>query len=110
MLQPMLGTVRPAVAYLPKGEAETDKRRDAQPWRQWYKTARWQRLRWATLVRDAFTCQMCGKLGLVSSKLVADHRRPHRGVEALFWDGDNLQTLCKSPCHDKHKQRMEQGF
>ena len=57
--------------------------------------------------RDGFTCQMCGKLQGDTRLLVCDHRRAHRGVAALFWDEDNCQTLCKSPCHDKHKQRME---
>jgi 5-methylcytosine-specific restriction endonuclease McrA len=75
----------------------------------WYKTVRWQRLRWSILKRDGFTCQMCGRVNGKTSELVADHRTPHRGDEALFWDENNLWTLCKSPCHDKHKQRQERG-
>jgi 5-methylcytosine-specific restriction endonuclease McrA len=87
-----------------------DKERNAfNPLRALYKTTRWVKLRWATLVRDGFTCQMCGRLEGDTSKLVADHRRPHRGDEALFWDADNLWTLCASPCHAKHKQREEQA-
>lgn len=62
----------------------------------------------ATLTRDLFTCQMCGRIEANTSALVADHRKPHRGDERLFWDPANLWTLCKSPCHDKHKQREEQ--
>jgi hypothetical protein len=27
----------------------------------------------------------------------------------LFWDEANLWTLCASPCHSKHKQRLEQA-
>ena len=72
-----------------------------------YNTARWRKLRWSILVRDRFTCRMCGKLEGDTSKLVADHKQPHRGNERLFWDENNLETLCKSPCHDKHKQEME---
>jgi len=105
-----MGTLRPSVAYMPSGEAESDKFRNAQAWRQWYKTAKWRTLRWATLTRDMFTCQMCGKVEPDSSQLVADHRKPHRGREVLFFDEGNLWTLCKSPCHDKHKQRLEQAL
>jgi hypothetical protein len=35
---------------------------DPAPWRAQYKTARWQRLRVAVLLRDLFTCKMCGRL------------------------------------------------
>ena len=60
------------------------------------------------LVRDLFTCQWpgCGRIEANTSQLVADHRRPHRGDERLFWDDRNLQCLCK-PCHDGPKARAE---
>lgn len=77
-----------------------------QPWRAWYKTARWQRLRWSILLRDLFTCQICGVIEGVTSQLVADHKTAHRGDEVLFWDDGNLQCLCKT-CHDSIKQRDE---
>lgn len=82
--------------------------RNAAPWRAWYKLARWRKLRWAVLVRDLFTCQTCRRLEGDTSLLVADHIRPHRGDERLFWDEANLQTLCKG-CHDKAKQAEEQA-
>jgi len=80
----------------------------AEPWRAWYKTVRWRRLRWAILVRDLFTCQMpeCGRLIANASDLVADHIKPHRGNETLFWDETNLQTLCRW-CHSGPKQAEE---
>lgn len=84
------------------------------PWRAWYKTARWRVLRQEVLHRDRYTCQWpgCGRvLGAkhpAPDSPVVDHKRPHRGDERLFWSRDNLQTLCKSPCHDKHKQALEQ--
>ncbi|MEI4488986.1 HNH endonuclease signature motif containing protein [Frigidibacter sp. MR17.14] len=91
----------------PRTEQERHARRDAeQHWRAWYKTARWQKLRWSVLVRDLFTCRRCGKLEGETKLLVADHRIPHRGDEALFWEAGNLQCLCK-PCHDRDKQREE---
>jgi len=78
------------------------------PWKAWYNTAQWRRLRLATFERDRFTCQMCRKLEGDTSQLVCDHKQPHRGNATKFWNPDNLQTLCKSPCHDQHKQAQEQ--
>lgn len=80
------------------------------PWRRWYKTARWQKLRQAVFLRDMYSCRMpgCGRVEPDTSQLVCDHIRPHRGVAVLFWDAGNLQCLCK-PCHDKTKQRAEQA-
>lgn len=90
----------------PLGEVSRSRQRDAtQHWRAWYKTARWQRLRWSILLRDLFTCRRCGLLA-DSPDLVADHVMPHRGDEEMFWDAGNLQCLCKA-CHDGEKQREE---
>lgn len=81
-------------------------RRGREPWQAWYKTAEWQRLRWACLTRDRFTCRICVTMVADTSLLVADHVTPHRGHPALFWAQDNLQTLCKG-CHDTTKAREE---
>jgi 5-methylcytosine-specific restriction protein A len=35
-----------------------------------------------------------------------DHKTPHRGAYALFWDRQNLQGLCKR-CHARKTQRGE---
>lgn len=80
---------------------------EAAPWSRWYKTARWQRLRWSVLVRDLFTCRTCKCIEVDTSRLVADHVEPHRGSALLFWDEANLQCLCKG-CHDSAKQAEEQ--
>lgn len=104
-----LSGLPPALASLPIDPAGVERERTAfNPLRALYRTARWAKLRWSILERDLFTCQVCGRLESDTSKLVADHRRPHRGDLALFWDEGNLWTLCASPCHSKHKQRMEQ--
>ncbi len=78
------------------------------PWRAWYNSARWKRLRMEVLEAALFTCQWlgCGRVEGDTALLVADHVVPHRGDEALFWDRGNLQCLCKD-CHDTHKQRWE---
>ena len=84
--------------------------RDAtQPWRRWYKTAAWQRLRWEVLVAAGFVCAACGRIEPDTSRLVADHIRPHRGDPDRFWARANLQCLCKA-CHDIDKQAAERRW
>ena len=110
-LRPTLQRLTSSLQHVARSEAQQSKDRDARlDYRGWYKTARWQRLRMSVLERDEFTCQWpgCGRLELVTSRLVADHKVPHRGDEALFWDEANLQCLCK-PCHDRLKQREERA-
>lgn len=104
-----LGTLKPALGYAPGDDKARDRyRAQTQPWRAWYKLARWKQLRWSVLVRDLFACQMCKRVVGNTSQLVADHKKPHRGSATLFWDESNVQTLCK-PCHDGAKQRLEQA-
>lgn len=106
-IKPRLAGLRPKLSAI-EARQEYDRDRDREGWRAWYKTSRWQKLRWSILTRDLFTCQWpgCGRIESDTSQLVADHRRAHRGDEKLFWDERNLQTLCK-PCHDSRKQREE---
>ena len=53
-------------------------------------------------------CAMCAKLGKITPATIADHIKAHRGDEELFFDGENLQSLCKT-CHDGAKQQMEKS-
>lgn len=84
---------------------------DERDYKRWYKLAVWTKvLRPKTLRRYRFTCAMCGaNWGHDTSRLVVDHIVPHQGVWSLFRDAENLQLLCDSPCHAKHKQRAEQN-
>lgn len=102
-LRPRLGGLEVRLSRLTDREGHSEA---LEPWRAWYKTQRWRRLRWDVLKRDLFTCQCCGRVEPDTSQLVADHIRPHRGDPALFWDPDNIQTLWK-PHHDRDKQRAE---
>lgn len=105
-LRPSLSTLRPTIGF--GDRTPTDNRLTPAPyWKQWYHTARWRRLRDAVLLRDMFTCQMCGKMQHDTSKLVADHKIPHRGRPHLFWNEANIQTLCADPCHNSKKQAEE---
>lgn len=105
-VRPRLQPLRARIGGIAGDRKAMDQARDLRPWRRWYKTARWQALRWQVLVRDLFTCQRCGRIESDTSKLVADHRKRHRGDPALFWLISNLWTLCVN-CHSSAKQREE---
>ncbi len=72
-----------------------------------YNTKRWYRMRHYQL-RSHPLCAMCAKLARVTPATIADHIRAHRGNEELFFDPENLQSLCK-PCHDGAKQQYEKS-
>lgn len=63
-------------------------------------TGAWEKARKAFLSRRR-RCAFCG----APADLV-DHKIPHKGDPALFWDKDNWQPLC-TPCHSGAKQRQE---
>lgn len=51
---------------------------------------------------------MCGAVCTGKGMATADHRIPHHGDPAMFWDPANIWCVCK-PCHDGAKQREERG-
>jgi 5-methylcytosine-specific restriction endonuclease McrA len=105
-LAPQLTPLPSALGYLPSDAAAQSRyRRSTQPWQGWYKTARWQRLRWSVLVRDCFTCTRCKRVIVEKGEAICDHVEPHRGDHTRFWAGP-FQTLCKQ-CHDSAKQQAE---
>ena len=106
-LAPRVGSMSPRIASIGAGLDRLKRRDQIVPWRKWYKTSEWQRLRWGCLSSALFTCSRCGVVG-ESRDLVADHIRPHRGDRELFFDRGNLQCLCKA-CHDGSKQREERA-
>jgi 5-methylcytosine-specific restriction enzyme A len=72
-------------------------RRQTEPWRALYDTTRWQRLRRALLAAEPL-CRACAAEDRLVLATVVDHRVPHRGDVARFYDTDNLQPLCAT-CH-----------
>jgi 5-methylcytosine-specific restriction endonuclease McrA len=110
-LKPKVSTLKPAVATM-RDTRDTAAAGNLALYRQWYKSARWQRLRAEVLTRDLYTCQQTGVL--LSGKHpapnspVVDHIRPHRGRLELFWDPNNCQSVAKS-WHDEVKQKMERS-
>jgi len=89
---------------------EHDSRRDLQAQRQWYKTARWQKLKLAVHVRDQFVCQETGTLCVgkhpAHNSPVADHIIEPDGDPVLFWDQGNIRTVSKA-YHDSERQREQ---
>jgi 5-methylcytosine-specific restriction endonuclease McrA len=72
-----------------------------------YNTKRWHRLRWDQLQRQPL-CELHLVQQEIVAATVADHKVPHRGDEKLFFDENNLQSLCKV-CHDGAKQQLEKS-
>lgn len=52
-------------------------------------------------LREHPGCAMCP-----ATATVVDHKKPHRGDPAVFWDRSNWQSLCDH-CHSSRKQRLE---
>src|SRR5262245_13124542 len=70
-------------------------------WNDFYKTARWQRLRKFQLMQHPL-CKFCLARGIVTAAKVVDHVVPHKGDWTAFVTGA-LQSLCES-CHNSAKR------
>jgi 5-methylcytosine-specific restriction protein A len=71
---------------------------------------RWQKAREVYLQRHPFCeCPDCRAQGRLLPATVVDHRIPHRGDMALFWDVSNWQAMSKR-CHDRKTARETGGF
>ena len=67
--------------------------------------SRWQKARITYLKRHPL-CVVCEHQGRLTPATVVDHRTPHRGDQALFWDTGNWQPLCRR-CHAEKTARGE---
>lgn len=76
------------------------KRAGTQPWRSWYKTAEWKRIRAEVLKRQPI-CNICKK----ANADTVDHVRKHGGDRVKFFAGP-FQALC-AHCHNTIKQSWE---
>ena len=75
-----------------------------------YDTKAWTIHRQRILLRDMFTCQMCG-VSLTDGKrsprsAVVDHKQPAELRPDLFYDDNNTWAVCKR-CHDTTCQSIE---
>lgn len=80
---------------------------EAAQYRRLYHTARWQRMRAVQLAAEPL-CRFCLAIEDVTEATDCDHIKPHKGDETLFFDPNNLQSLC-APCHRTLKARIERG-
>jgi len=54
-------------------------------------------------------CVMCEKEGKLVLAQCVDHIIPHKGDQKLFWDLNNLQSLCHSH-HSEKTAREDNGY
>ena len=80
--------------------------RSSRAYKKLYNSSRWQDLRIYVLNKQPL-CVECLKNNRITPATVVDHIKPHKGNEDLFYDINNLQSLCKS-CHDR-KTAKEDG-
>ena len=89
-------------------KAKVDQKRKDDPSRKLYQTREWRALRKQVLQANPF-CVVCQKEGRLIPATVVDHKRPHKGDVAKFYDAGNLQPMCKRH-HDAKTAREDGGF
>lgn len=90
------------------------RRPEAERYRRLYKDQRWcgpQGIRRQALSRDRYTCQRCECMVIEGNRhhpraAVVNHKKPHKGDLVLFFDINNVETVCKTD-HDALIQREE---
>lgn len=92
------------IERLARNRESDARRRKDKPWRAFYKTSRWRRLREAQLHKEPL-CQRCKAKGLVVEATVAHHVHRHEGDAVKFFEGE-LASSC-APCHDTVEQGIE---
>jgi 5-methylcytosine-specific restriction enzyme A len=80
---------------------------NSNPWKPLYNTAQWKHLRLSQLSIEPL-CRFCDERGKIEPANVVDHIIAHKGKQSLFFNPNNLQSLCKQ-CHDKDKAVIERG-
>ena len=78
---------------------ERERERGQNSGRGEYAKKSWKDLRKSKLLRDPL-CEECQRVGRTALASKVDHIVPHRGDLQLFYDWDNLQSLCES-CHNR---------
>lgn len=108
MLKPVVATMAPRIATF-REVRDRGYSPDAKV-RGWYKSKRWQDLRLEAFQRDLWRCQRTGQLCVAKHPApdspVANHKVPHKGDPALFWDLNNIETVSKA-VHDSDIQSEE---
>jgi 5-methylcytosine-specific restriction protein A len=87
--------------YCPTHAREKERTRYNAETRHWYYTTEWKVLRAITLHADPI-CVECK----TAPSTLADHKVPHRGDRAKFYDLSNLAGMCVT-CHGRKTARGE---
>lgn len=74
-----------------------DRKKDMK---DFYKSARWKRIRSKVLRRDEYICQECKKYGRIKEATQVHHIEHLEDRPDLAYDLDNLISLCLG-CHNK---------
>lgn len=74
----------------------------------WYDTKRWKRMSKDQLRKQPL-CEECLEHNQVREAKHADHEVPHKGDAKLFFDTNNLRSLCPS-CHSRKTAKEDGGF
>jgi len=72
---------------------------------RWYDTTRWRKVAKRQLAKEPY-CRLCERINRETRAKIVDHVRPHKNDYDLFWDPENLQSLCAS-CHSGIKRIEE---
>ena len=89
-----------------------DRSPEARKYRKLYSTKAWAALRKEALTRDGYRCQHAGCGVMLQpgrnkpTSAVVHHVTPHKGDMELFYNIDNLQSVCWS-CHSGDIQSQE---
>jgi 5-methylcytosine-specific restriction protein A len=75
---------------------------------KWYYAKRWKTIRAGQLSRQPL-CQRCLFFGFITAGHHVDHVIAHEGEATLFFDKDNLQSLCLS-CHSTKTASERKGI
>lgn len=78
-----------------------------RPYRYLYKSARWKVMRIKKRQANPL-CERHLARGQIVRMTQVHHKIPHRGNRDLFFDEDNLESLCDS-CHNSEAQQQEKG-
>jgi len=96
---PGCAELRPCSVHGARFGHSAAERREREPWRKLYDTARWKLLRRRVLMREP-TCPACKAAGRRPSPTVDVHHvhGHNHGDRRLFFDEKQLTALCH-PCH-----------
>lgn len=95
--------------YCPKHQPKRQRSKEAAEWHGLY-GAEWRRYRETFLFQNPLCSDPFGEHGArLEPASVVDHRIPHRGDLALFWNPGNHQALCKR-CHNRKTATEDGGF